>query len=482
MLVTVAKYKQGPEKSSKCDVCFIDPVLSRQFQVMLELTYTCNGFPRAKFKLCNDQIYVTFIISIDKKETNTQRVNFLVSLGTPYPPHLLTSSSDYNYRSASLSSHRKPSILISRLGPSPPVSYHTIAMPAAVRYRESYVEKDRCVRNSTAAPVPGVDVLQGFTLSKTEFEKVFLQAAETMDDPARLSNVDSDAGHTTTTSRSTTSKPSTPGRFGRSRAATKNSSAASTPTKATRPQPSHSSGLARRMDSLMSDHNSDVNGSGVGHTNNNYMTTTALSSSDVQATTPSSQAGSTTAAVSRPFRAPPTKAPDPLLENADDAADYADVCRKHAASLQRSAPPDYDGAGEFFERACDARATHGLFCTPENADAHVEYAQNLSKRGLTPEAEYHLRTAADIYRMMNARSARKYGDVLLYLAVVVDRQARLAEAENFYRSALAVYRANKLSDDNVRVAIDSLSNNLRTQGREHEVDSVIRRHFLGACD
>lgn len=358
-------------------------------------------------------------------------------------------------------------------------------MPAAVRYRESYVEKDRCVRNSTAAPVPGVDVLQGFTLSKTEFEKVFLQAAETMDDPARLSNVDSDAGHTTTTSRSTTSKPSTPGRFGRSRAATKNSSAASTPTKAARSQPSHSGGLARRMDSLMSDHDGDGNdGRVVGQGNTNtYVTTTAFTSSDMQATTPSSQTGSTTAAAgSRPFRAPPTKAPDPLLENADDAADYADVCRKHAASLQRSAPPDYDGAGEFFERACDARATHGLFCTPENADAHVEYAQNLSKRGLTPEAEYHLRTAADIYRMMNARSARKYGDVLLYLAVVVDRQARLAEAENFYRSALAVYRANKLSDDNVRVAIDSLSNNLRAQGREHEVDSVIRRHFLGACD
>lgn len=338
------------------------------------------------------------------------------------------------------------------------------------------------MRNSTAAPVPGVDVLQGFTLSKTEFEKVFLQAAETMDDPARLSNVDSDAGHTTTTSRSTMSKPSTPGRFGRSRAAAKNSSAASTPTKAaSRSQPLHGgSGLARRMDSSMSDHhNGDLNGGH--HTNNKYMATTALtSSSDVQASTPSS--GPSAAAVSRPFRAPPTKAPDPLLENADDAADYADVCRKHAASLQRSAPPDYDGAGEFFERACDARATHGLFCTPENADAHVEYAQNLSKRGLTPEAEYHLRTAADIYRMMNARSARKYGDVLLYLAVVVDRQARLAEAENFYRSALAVYRANKLSDDNVRVAIDSLSNNLRAQGREHEVDSVIRRHFLGACD
>lgn len=150
--------------------------------------------------------------------------------------------------------------------------------------------------------------------------------------------------------------------------------------------------------------------------------------------------------------------------------------------MQRSAPADYDSAGEYFEKAVDARAKYGMFCSPENADAHVEYAQNLSKRGLTPEAEYHLRSAADIYRMLDARAARKYGDVLLYMAVVIDRQGRLAEAENFYRSALAVYRANKLSDDNVRVAIDSLSNNLRAQGRSEEVDVIVRRHFLGALD
>lgn len=168
------------------------------------------------------------------------------------------------------------------------------------------------------------------------------------------------------------------------------------------------------------------------------------------------------------------------LETAFDAERYADACRRMAAQLQRASPPDFDAAGELFEKAVDARARFGLFCSTSNADAHVEYAQNLSKRGLTPEAEYHLRTAADIFRVLDARAARKYGDVLLYIAVVVDRQGRLAEAENFYRSALGVYRANKLSDDNVRVAIDSLSNNLRAQGRGEEVDTVIQRHFLGA--
>lgn len=268
--------------------------------------------------------------------------------------------------------------------------------------------------------------MQGFTMSKSEFEAVFLQTAETMDDPVRLSNIENapSAGNTGHTSS----------RFGRSRKA--------------HPRKSDAKSTA----------------------------STANPDNSEAAPDPSSPPPA------RPFRAPAPKAPEPIISTPDDAADFADVCRKHAASLQRSCPPDFDGAGEFFEKACDSRAKYGLFCTPENADAHVEYAQNLSKRGLTPEAEYHLRSAADIYRMLNARMVRKYGDVLLYMAVVIDRQARLTEAENFYRSALAVYRANKLSDDNVRVAIDSLSNNLRAQGRADEVDAIVRRHFLGALD
>lgn len=334
-----------------------------------------------------------------------------------------------------------------------------MAAAPTIRYRQSYVEKDRCVRNSTAAPVPGVDVLQGFTLSKSEFEHVFLQAAESMDDPSRLSNVDT---------VETPSNPAGTSRFGRSRKQQGAGRQKQSQQEVAAPNISTTAEAGSRGVSDASSHPPSAQDAGT------------------KAGAGTGSGTSAPATSSRGFRAGAgggaNKAPDPHIGSPEDAADYADMCRKHAASLQRSAPADYDGAGEFFERACDARARHGLFCSPDNADAHVEYAQNLSKRGLTPEAEYHLRTAADIYRMLDARAARKYGDVLLYLAVVVDRQARLAEAENFYRSALAVYRANKLSDDNVRVAIDSLSNNLRAQGRGDEVDSVVRRHFLGALD
>lgn len=294
-----------------------------------------------------------------------------------------------------------------------------MASTVAQTYRQSYVEKDRCVRNSTAVKVPGVDVMQGFTMSKSEFENVFLQAAENMDDPNRRNQLNQP-----TKSWNTSKNPRLP-------------RGKKVPVSASR------------------------NHAAVNHFDSS---STSFPSKD------------------QPLRSPSKESPEPIIGSPQDAADYADVCRKHAASLQRCQPADYDGAGEFFEKAVDSRAKYGLFCTPENADAHVEYAQNLSKRGLTPEAEYHLRSAADIYRMLDARSARKYGDVLLYMAVVIDRQGRLAEAENFYRSSLAVYRANKLSDDNVRVAIDSLSNNLRAQGRSDEVDVVVRRHFLGALD
>ena len=269
-------------------------------------------------------------------------------------------------------------------------------------------------------------MMRGFTMSKSEFENIFLQTAESMDTPERNAQ------------RANNAK--SPSRFGRQKKTSteKGGRGGRRGTQQQKPR-----GL-------------------LGEVDNN---TTAENSSP-----------------RKMFRNPPEKLKEPELNSPEEAVDYADMCRKHAASLQRCLPADYDGAGEFFEKAVDARAKFGLFCTSENADAHVEYAQNLSKRGLTPEAEYHLRSAADIYRMLNARSARKYGDVLLYMAVVIDRQGRLAEAENFYRSALAVYRANKLSDDNVRVAIDSLSNNLRAQGRGDEVDAIVRRHFLGALD
>lgn len=295
--------------------------------------------------------------------------------------------------------------------PSPNTSPPRLARSVV---RASYVEKDRVVRNSSAAPMPGVDCMLDFQLSKREFENVYTQAADRADAP-----------------RSATSSPPR-----------------KAPKKAKKSDKQILSVLPHTHDNVVAEMRGD---------RRVPIGDRAIAGRGIDGF-----------------------ADGKRLETPFEAEKYADACRRMAAGMQRATVPDFDGAGELFEKAVDTRARFGLYCCVSNADAHVEYAQNLSKRGLTPEAEYHLRSAADIFRMCEARGARKYGDVLLYVAVVVDRQGRLAEAENFYRSALGVYRKNKLSDDNVRVAIDSLSNNLRAQGRAEEVDTVIQRHFLGA--
>lgn len=310
--------------------------------------------------------------------------------------------------------------------------------------------------NSTAAPMPGVDVMQGFQLSKKEFENVFLQAAERAEaDKTRdLEN------------QPTLNQVPRPARLpliGRKQSS-KQDLFKGNGSRHPRAARDHV------LQSINSDRASARPPTGDRDlTHRNMNTLNSFAGYRKQGSVPYD--------LSRVHV--PGFPVDQPVETPQDAERYADACRRMAASLQKSTPPDYEGAGELFEKAVDARTRFGMYCSTSNADAHVEYAQNLSKRGLTPEAEYHLRTAADVFRVLDAKYARKYGDVLLYIAVVIDRQGRLAEAENFYRSALGIYRANKLSDDNVRVAIDSLSNNLRAQGRAEEVDTVIQRHFLG---
>lgn len=168
-----------------------------------------------------------------------------------------------------------------------------------------------------------------------------------------------------------------------------------------------------------------------------------------------------------------------LTLSPERAVTYADDCRRLGLSLQRQYPPDLAGAGALLHRACDTRARAGLFCTQSNAESHTEYARNLSQRGLTSQAEYHLRTAGDIWRLLDLGTGRKYADVLLYTAVVIDRQGRYREAETYYRASLAVYRMNKLSDNNVNFAIEQLAHNLKFQGRRVDHDELVKDHFFG---
>ena len=158
------------------------------------------------------------------------------------------------------------------------------------------------------------------------------------------------------------------------------------------------------------------------------------------------------------------------LDN-ETANKYADNCRSEGAILERES--ELDAAGVYYDRACTIRARNGLFCTPDNARAHVEFAQNLARRGEIPSAEYHLRTALDIYRLLGMCNHVMYGDVLLYQAVVVDKQGRGFKAESFYRAAVAVYKKNRVSGGNFRVAVDLLVQNLRRQGHEDKANNGV---------
>ena len=165
----------------------------------------------------------------------------------------------------------------------------------------------------------------------------------------------------------------------------------------------------------------------------------------------------------------------------ETASIYADNCRREGAILQRGS--QLEAAGLHYERACEIRAFNGLFCTADNATAHVEYAQNLSRRGLITKAEYHLRTALDIYRLLEMRNHRVYADALLYTAVIVDQQARSFEAESFYRASIAVYEnIHCFNDPNFRVAVDSLIQNLARQGRVDEANDLMTQHTSLICD
>lgn len=298
-------------------------------------------------------------------------------------------------------------------------------------YRESYVEKDRYVRNSSKHAIPGVDTMRSFRMTKEEFEKVFLAATRNCA-----------SGHYL----STKMVHGIVGKDGKSKMG-----------KGERILGWLGRLLFGRKKKLGKGGN-NVEGKGVGEMG---MMTVGRS-------------GKAKATVDMIWKRLPNKEP----KNGREAGRLADEYRLLASAMQLERG-DLDGAGEFLASAIDWRARFGISMSMENADAHTEYAQNLCRRGLVAEAEYHLRCAADIYRQLNKRKARKYGDCLLYLGVLIDRQGRLTEAENFYRAALGVYRSTKLGDDNVRVGIDNLSHNLRAQGRANEVLAIKEAQYNG---
>ncbi|CAN8062821.1 unnamed protein product [Agarophyton chilense] len=164
----------------------------------------------------------------------------------------------------------------------------------------------------------------------------------------------------------------------------------------------------------------------------------------------------------------PTKVDEP--KDMDEVNRQADNWRQMARHLQDDLC-DPTGARELFTKAIQHREKHGLWCTSQNAQVHVDLARNLSKGDRMKDAELHLRLALRIYNEIDA-GKEHIADLMLYVGVVVDRQKRRAEAEELYRKALNMYKEHDINGNNVEIAVKNLSLNLRKQNREHEIEAV----------
>lgn len=168
----------------------------------------------------------------------------------------------------------------------------------------------------------------------------------------------------------------------------------------------------------------------------------------------------------------PTKVDVP--RDRDEVNRQADNWRQMARHLQDDLC-DPKGARELFSRAILHREKHGLWCSAQNAQVHVDLARNLSKAEQMKDAEFHLRIALRSYGHIDA-AHEHIADLQLYVGVVVDRQKRRIEAEELYRQALAIYKKHRVVGNNVDIAIKNLSLNLRKQNREAEIEGI-RREF-----
>lgn len=164
----------------------------------------------------------------------------------------------------------------------------------------------------------------------------------------------------------------------------------------------------------------------------------------------------------------PMKVNEP--KDIDEVNRQADNWRQMARHLQDDLC-DPTGARELFNKAIQHREKHGLWCTSQNAQVHVDLARNLSKADRMKDAELHLRLTLKIYNKIDA-GKEHVADLMLYVGVVVDRQKRRAEAEELYRKALNIYKENDIRSNNVEIAVKNLSLNLRKQNREHEIEAV----------
>mmetsp|Transcript_2573 Transcript_2573/g.7718 ORF Transcript_2573/g.7718 Transcript_2573/m.7718 type:complete len:143 (+) Transcript_2573:1198-1626(+) len=102
------------------------------------------------------------------------------------------------------------------------------------------------------------------------------------------------------------------------------------------------------------------------------------------------------------------------------------------------------------------------------ADIHVDLAHTLSRKEDYRGSEDNIKRAIAILNHTGFDRRERHGDLLSYLAVMIDRQRRRSDAEMYYQEALRVYRENKITGENVNITLKNLRINLRKQGKDAE--------------
>lgn len=99
-----------------------------------------------------------------------------------------------------------------------------------------------------------------------------------------------------------------------------------------------------------------------------------------------------------------------------------------------------------------------------------------SRLGDHVASETHVKQALQIYGACGFDRPERHGDLLSYLAVMVDRQKRRKEAEVYYQEALLMYKQHNVEGDNVTITAKNLRLNQKRQVREtHNPSTRIQR-------
>jgi len=146
--------------------------------------------------------------------------------------------------------------------------------------------------------------------------------------------------------------------------------------------------------------------------------------------------------------------------------------REYARTLQKWG--DYEGAAVLYDQAVALLEESNGRNTIQYADLQVDLAHIFGSKQDFKRSEFHVKKALGVYKAIGFDRPERHGDLLSYLAVMVDRQKRKSDAETYYREALRVYKMNHVQGENVEITERNLSLNQR-KDKTRQKDATVKQ-------